>query len=70
MIDAGATLGHEGELDQHTRLLDQRVRTGMDFAQRAGPSLMRRKAEHAALGARLKFEIGRVVRHGLFPGFL
>ncbi|ESZ67237.1 hypothetical protein X728_00570 [Mesorhizobium sp. L103C120A0] len=63
-VDAGAALGHEGELHKHARLLDQRMRPGMDLADRAGPSLMRGKAHHAALGARLEFEVGRLVRHG------
>jgi hypothetical protein len=60
-VDAGAAFGHEGQLHQHARLLDQRMRPGMDLAERAGPSFMRRKTHDAALGARLEFEIGRVV---------
>jgi hypothetical protein len=43
------------------------MRTGMNLAERAGPSLMRRKAHDAAFDAGLEFEIGRVVCHGWFP---
>ena len=60
-VDAGAAFGHEGELDKHARLVDQRMRPGMDLAKRAGPALMRGKTHDAALGARLELEIGRVV---------
>jgi hypothetical protein len=33
----------------------------MHLTQRTGPALMRGKTHDAALGARLEFEIGRVV---------
>ena len=65
----GAAFGHEGKLDQHARFFNQRVRTGMDLAQRARSPLMRREAHHAALRARLEFKLGRLVRHGWSPWF-
>jgi hypothetical protein len=34
MIDARTTLGHEGERDQQSRRIDERVRPGMNFAER------------------------------------
>ena len=63
-----AAFGHERKLHQNARLLDQRMRTGVNLAERARPSLMRGKAHDAALDARLEFWIGRVICHGWSPG--
>ena len=68
LVDAGPGFGHERKLHQNARLLDQRMRTGVNLAERARPSLMRGKAHDAALDARLEFRIGRVICHGWSPG--
>ena len=63
LIDGGAALGHEGELDEGARLLHQRIRTRMHLADRVGTAPMRRKAEHGAGQRGGKFEFGRLDGH-------
>ena len=67
MIDAGTALRHEGKLDQHARLLHQRMRPGMDLAERAGRVPHAPGKPMTLPGRRLEFEIGRLVRHASPP---
>ena len=63
LIDGGAALGHEGELDEGARLLHQRIRARMHLADRVGTARMRRKAEHGAGQRGGKFKFRRLDGH-------
>ena len=49
MIDRKAAFGEEGHLDQKARRGNQRMRAGMDFAERRSAQIMRRKPQDRRL---------------------
>ena len=62
VIDAGAALGHEGDLDEKPGLLHQRMRARMHLADRVGTARMRGKAEHAARSGRRRIRVSTARR--------